>query len=198
MKTCKVDGCNNKHLAKGYCNKHYRQMRRHGEILDRTRFTPNEIVIYDNYAEIILYDNQNKEKSRAIIDIDDIDKVKLYKWGLSGDYVFNKITGTLLHRFIMNCPEYMVVDHINHNPLDNRKCNLRVCTQDDNMKNQKKRINNTSGYTGVYWHKNTNKWIARITVNKKHIYLGCYDNLEEAIEVRKKAEEKYFCEYKNN
>ena len=55
MKICKVEGCNNKVHGKGYCNKHYRQFKRYGEIR-RTLKDPNEIVLHDDYAEIILYD----------------------------------------------------------------------------------------------------------------------------------------------
>ena len=63
--------------------------------------------------------------------------------------------------------------------------------------NQNKRSNNTSGYTGVLWDKAKNKWMARIKVNYKQIFLGYYDTLEKAIEVRKEAEIKYFGEYRN-
>ena len=83
MRTCKVEGCNNKHHAKGYCKKHYLQMKRHGQILDRTIYDPNEIIEHEDYAEIILYDKQGKETARALIDLDDVDKVKDYKWGLT-------------------------------------------------------------------------------------------------------------------
>ena len=166
----------------------------------RTIYDPNEIVIYDTYAEIIIYDRKGNEKARALIDIEDVDKVKIYKWSLNGrGYVMCRINGKRisLHRFIMNCPENMVVDHINHNKLDNRKCNLRICTQSQNTMNKRKQSNNTSEYTGVYWYKARSKWRVYITVNGKRIDLGYYDNLEEAIKVRKQAEKKYFGEYMN-
>lgn len=52
MKTCKVEGCNGKHRCKGYCNKHYIQMKRYGEILDRSIKDPNDIVEYEAHVEI--------------------------------------------------------------------------------------------------------------------------------------------------
>ena len=55
--------------------------------------------------------------------------------------------------------------------------------------------NNNSGVTGVSWHKRDNIWEARITLNKKQIYLGRFENFEDAIKARKEAEEKYFGEY---
>ena len=161
------------------------------------KHTQNKIVMYDDYAEIVITDRKGNEKARAKIDIDDIDKVKEYRWNLD-NYGYVKCTnkGIFIHRFIMNAPKGKSVDHINGDKLDNRKCNLRICTQANNLKNQKKRKNNKSGHTGVYWREKDNKWGAYICVNYKSIYLGLYDDKEEAIKVRKEAEMKYFGEYK--
>lgn len=102
----------------------------------------------------------------------------------------NKVRSTIqLHRWIMNCPKHLQVDHINHNTLDNRKENLRCCSMFENNKNRK---SNTSGYAGVYFYKPTNKWRAFITCKRKQISLGCFNTLDEAIKVRQEAEQKYF------
>lgn len=195
MKKCSIEGCNGKHKAKGYCAKHYMQYKRYGEVKERTKFDSNEIVLYDNYAEIVLYNNNCEEIARALIDIEDIDKVKDCKWCLSHGYVYDgKIR---LHRLIMDCPEDMVVDHINHNPLDNRKSNLRVCTQQQNCMNTGLRGSNTSGTIGVCWDNKANKWMARINFNNRAIFLGYYDNIDEAIQARKQAEADLFGEYRN-
>ena len=71
-KICIVDGCNNNVFGNGYCNKHYMQIKRHGEIRNVTTKTPNEIVKYDDYAEIILRDKNCLEVGRAIIDLNTI------------------------------------------------------------------------------------------------------------------------------
>lgn len=97
-----------------------------------------------------------------------------------------------MHRFIMNFPKGKYVDHINHNTLDNRKCNLRICNNADNIRNGKIRTNNKSGHTGVSLNKTKTKWEANIKVNYKSIYLGVYSNIEDAIKARKEAEKKYF------
>ena len=97
----------------------------------------------------------------------------------------------------MNCPDDMVVDHINLNPLDNRKMNLRICTKQQNEMNRPLRNNNTSGITGVSLYKQTNKWRAYIEYNQKYIHLGLFDTKEDAIKARKQAEIKYFGEYRN-
>ena len=201
MKKCVICGRECKTLRKGMCSKHYQQFKKYGEIKERTRRDPNEIVVYEDYAEIVIYDNNCEEVARTLIDLEDIDKVKDYKWCIirSSGYVSTNIKGsnTRMHRFIMDCPDDMVVDHINHNILDNRKSNLRICTLQQNNKNQKKKKNNTSGIIGVSWNKSRGKWCARIMYNHKNINLGYFDTLEEAAEVRKQAEIDLYGDYRN-
>lgn len=84
-------------------------------------------------------------------------------------------------------PEGMSIDHINHNPSDNRIENLRLVTHRENHRNQRVRKNNTSGYTGVTYSGNRNKWIARITVNGRTIRLGRFATPKLAYEARLKA-----------
>lgn len=83
------------------------------------------------------------------------------------------------------------VDHINHDKQDNRWCNLREVTHSSNGKNLSLKKNNTSGITGVVWNKERKKWQAQIAPNGKMITLGRFENLEDAIDARKKAELKY-------
>lgn len=83
------------------------------------------------------------------------------------------------------------VDHINHDSLDNRWCNLRPATHQENHKNTSIRSDNISRYTGVHWHKNRNKWTAYITINGVKKHLGYFINKIDAIEKRKKASTKY-------
>ena len=98
----------------------------------------------------------------------------------------------------MDCPDGMVVDHINHDRIDNRKENLRVCSIRRNTMNQSRSKNNTSGVTGVGWDKKSNKWIAYIKVNYRQITLGRFSNIDDAIEARRNAEIEYFGEYRND
>lgn len=194
-KTCKVDGCNGKHQAKGYCNRHYKQFKRHGCILERTRNDANEIIEHDDYAEMILYNNKGEEVARTLIDLEYVDVVNDYKWRLNyHGYVVNDKVGKL-HRFLMNPGEDLVIDHINRNRLDNRICNLRACTLQENNMNKSIQCNNTSGIQGVSWDKNRNKWLVHITVNRKQIHLGYFNTIEEAAEARRQAEIEYFGEF---
>lgn len=138
------------------------------------------------------------------IDTEDLERVLKYCWRLDkeGYIVATSYNGhsnriIYLHRFIMNCPNECVVDHIHginsHN--DNRKENLRIGNQMQNQMNRKINKNNKSGCNGVYWSKANKKWLAQIVVNKKKKYLGLFTNLEDAIEARKKAEKEYFGEW---
>lgn len=101
-----------------------------------------------------------------------------------------------LHRFITHCPEGMYVDHISLDTLDNRKSNLRICTWQQNNFNKISYSHNTSGFRGVIWRKDRNRWMAQISVNKHNIYLGVFKNIEGAIAARKEAEEKYFGDFR--
>ena len=171
----------------------------YGEIPDKSRYEPNIIIISDNYAEILLYNKKLEEIARAIIDIETVGLVKDYQWHIQDkQHVSVKINSktVYLHRLITNCPEDMVCDHINNNPLDNRKENLRICTVQQNGFNRKLNRNNTSGYSGVTWSGSRGKWRVGITVNQKVIALGSYVNLEDAVVARKKAEEKYFGDFR--
>ena len=130
-------------------------------------------------------------------DLEDYDKIKDYCWNIGPDGYVTAYSAELarivrLHRLIMNFPNNMDIDHINHKLHDNRKQNLRICEHTKNMMNQSKRSDNTSGVPGVNYHKSVGKWMVRIGVNGKRILLGLFDDFDDAIAVRKQAEEKYY------
>lgn len=137
-----------------------------------------------------------------IIKLDDLDYDRIIslggKWCLAfkrGKYYPQKrIKGKIIemHRYIIDPPSNMYVDHINHNTLDNRRENLRVCTNSSNLRNASKRIDNKSGETGVFYLEKTNKWVSYIKVRYKRIHLGLFDKFEDAVIARKEAEVKYW------
>ena len=90
------------------------------------------------------------------------------------------------------------VDHKNGNSLDNRFNNLRLATDSQNSRNQKKSKDNTSGFKGVSWDKQHKKWRARIGVNNKTINLGYYTNKFYAALVYARAAKKYFGEWRRD
>lgn len=111
-------------------------------------------------------------------------------------YVDGKRYKKNLHRIIMDEPDMMCVDHIDGNIKNNSRDNLRICTKSENSKNSKVRPRSKSGVNGVYFRQVTKKWAVNIMVNYKRINLGCYTDFDEAVAVRKKAEEKYFGEFR--
>jgi len=141
-----------------------------------------------------------------LIDKDDYDKALRYNWYV-GDrgYVVSTVKKSKgkgkwkLHRILMDCLEDdvtdKVVDHINGNKLNNTKYNLRLCTQVQNNRNMRLSKNNTSGVSGVYLLQ-SGKWSARISYNGKKFSLGSFSTFEEAVIVRKEAENKYFGEFR--
>lgn len=163
----------------------------------------NDFVVRDNY--VIMYTTKNEP---FFVSIEDFGKVKKICWSknnsgyLTGNAEHGKIV--LLHRYIMDCPPNMDVDHIHGSDTkhDNRRSNLRIVTRSQNKMNTLPPSTNTSGYKGVYYSKDRKKWIAQIsfgindkTGKKKCYYLGSYDKIEETVKARKEAEEKYFGEY---
>lgn len=176
-----------------YCDKHYKQVKKYGHVLDnnpRTLLDRNEIHIEGNVAYVDLYDKNCNVIAQAVIDTDDIEKIRYTKWKLSGSgYAMNtpKFSGGNKHmsRVIMGTSEF--VDHINHNTLDNRKQNLRVVTRSQNQMN----VN----YKGVSTLK-SGKFYAHIKMNQKMINLGVYVFQEEAMYARWYAEAVLFGKYR--
>jgi hypothetical protein len=135
----------------------------------------------------------------VLIDDNDVESVNSRHWYINkkqhekhglhyfyNDRVINKKKITItLHRFIMNCTtgDGKIVDHISGNTLDCRKSNLRFCTTEQNIQNQKISIRNTSGYSNVQWSIGCQKWMVRVKANKCSHYIGVYKAIEEAVRI---------------
>ena len=126
----------------------------------------------------------------AIIDDEDYEYIsgtKWYAWWNPCTRSFYARTNNknycsiYMHRVVLKVfGRKRLVDHINMNTLDNRKENLRICSQSMNMCNRGPTISNASGLKGVYWGKDNKKWRSRIMVNGKNIHLGRFETAEEA------------------
>lgn len=142
----------------------------------------NEFIEYADYIEI-----KNKNHS-ILLDKEDFynisSKITVYKKPKDNTY-YAFVLKKPLHRIIMNCPKGKVVDHINHNGLDNRKENLRICNVADNNRNRSLSSRNTSGYTGISWSTKMNKWKVSLQKGDKSFHGGYFDNIEDAIKSRK-------------
>lgn len=102
----------------------------------------------------------------------------------------NKIE--LMHRLIMGSPNGMLIDHTNHNALDNRRVNLRLCTHRGNAGNSRIPINNTSGFKGVDYHKKMHSWRAQIWDDRTRVTVGFYATPEMAAAAYDQAAREHF------
>ena len=143
----------------------------------------NKIVVDGDIAKIYFFNSDRY----AIIDAEDIDKVKKYCWvdRPKKYYPTAVINGKQieLHRIIMpNNDKRFVTDHINRKPLDNRKCNLRIVTQCVNMQNIGLTATNTSGYKNISYLTTRNVYVVTIERNHKKHYIGSYKDLKTAVQ----------------
>lgn len=199
------------YFGKHLCTKHYNQYKKYGKFLDsnpRTIYDKNEYHIDGDITYIDLYDKDCNVIAQAIIDTEDLDKVKDIKWKLSWNgYAMNTPKGSIaergpnkhMSRVIYGedrlTPE-LFVDHINHNTLDNRKKNLRAATKSENAMNSIKmrNPNSTNPAIGVY-ETTSGLYNAYIKYHQMTYNLGVYAYLEEAMFARYIAEYLLFGEY---
>jgi len=123
-------------------------------------------------------------------DKEDYDLIKDYTWQIANGYVVNR-DGLHMSWIIMFVPPNMYVHH-KGDKNDVRKSNLEITTKSGYMQDRDVSKANKSGCKGVHWHKRDKVWTAYICVDGKQIYLGQYDDYDEAVQVRKDAEEQYF------
>lgn len=143
----------------------------------------NKIEIEGDIAKIYFFNTDRY----AIIDSEDVYKVKDYCWSDAKDKYYPNacVNGkhTDLHRLILpNNDKRFVTDHINRNPLDNRKCNLRIVTQCVNMQNIGLTVTNTSGYKNISYLTTRSVYVVSIARNHKKHYVGSYRDLETAVQ----------------
>ena len=126
-------------------------------------------VICDDYAE--MYIKSKGSYIKALIDIEDVEKCKNHGiWSISKNgYIINCKSGVYLHRFVMNCPSNIEVDHEFHNTLDNRKSKLRLATSSQQKMNTHIRKDNKSGHRGVYYDKQRNTWNVHLKSGNRRI-----------------------------
>jgi hypothetical protein len=152
----------------------------------------------ESYRLIPLTQGQN-----AIVDTADFEWLGRWNWvakwnGHTRSFYVERRGNIRMHRLILDCKSGEQGDHRNHDTLDNRRGNLRKCTQADNSHNQPKRRNNKSGFKGVSyygWHRITPKWLACIKPNSKSISIGYFDTPEEAARAYDKVAKKLFGEF---
>lgn len=135
----------------------------------------NPYTIKDNIVIFKTFNTNNE----FFIDLEDLEKVKDICWFENNSgYICNKSNKIIqLHRLVTNCPKNLVVDHLDHNPLNNCKNNLRVCSQRENMQNIKINNNNLLKEYGICKAYRKNRTYYIVNLNG---YNGCYKNIDDA------------------
>lgn len=152
----------------------------------RLNLLDRDIRIRPDAVHLISYDGRS-----VLFDIEDYELLFKYSWNpCPRGYVATNLVGSggnktmLMHRYIMNPRDDEEIDHINGDPLDNRRANLRVCSLMQNRANRRVRRGST-GYIGVT--KNGSRFASKASINGKNRYLGTFDTAEEAARARDKA-----------
>jgi len=139
----------------------------------------------------------------TIVDDEDAEWLEQWKWYYNQKYACRAVIKNkkqikiMMHRQILGLEkeDKRVSDHISMKTLDNRRCNLRICTRAENVRNTKRQRNNKSGFMGVFWCKQHKKWLAYIYYNHKKRHLGSYSNKVDAAKAYDEAAKKYFKEF---
>lgn len=137
----------------------------------------------------------------ALVDDNDFEYLSQWKWRAHFNrknwYALYGKDGLRMHRLLLSLSknDKRQVDHINGNGLDNRRCNLRVCTCQQNTRNRKKHKNSASKYKGVFWYGPLNKWVAKIWFNNKSVHLGYFKSEKEAALIYDIAAKVFFKEF---
>lgn len=154
-------------------------------------FTEN-VFIMKNHYEIIgdtvkVYSNGKHKERHFFIDLADLEFISKYSfrvnpnrnsWRVETSITVNgKLKNFSLGRLFLNFPEGHYADHIDRNPLNNRRNNIRISTPSQNSFNSSKFTRaTTSKYKGVCYHKHKKLWIASVSANKKRYHLGYFKN----------------------
>lgn len=189
-----------KKTKKNFCSRNcfYKYIRKNGKYSEPPKKKYNELIEQDEYFILKVYSKKLGEHN-ILIDKEDYKKVSVVKWSVIKNchtyYAVAKINkkSVRLHRLILDFPKNKSIDHINHNGLDNRKQNLRICTHLENMQNKKVPKNNKIGISGIYYNSKLDLYIVRKQYNNMRDYIGSFKSLNKA----KTALQKYLKEKTN-
>ena len=138
-----------------------------------------------------------------LVDEDNYEFLSRFNWRIiRRSFTLNHVATVIdgktvyMHQLVLPCPNKTIqVEHANNNGLDNRRSNLRLSTQSQNMANKGSQDNNTSGYRGVSFHKRAKSWRAYITCKGVTQHLGLFRTSKEAAKAYNKAALTHFGEF---
>ncbi len=178
-RSCSISGCSRVHIAGGLCGKHYERKRRGLPIL-----TDKEVFVLENPPKDGVGLIPLTQGKIAIVDEEDYKRVLGKQWCLKSSpfhiLEYAHSYGITMHRFIMGSPKDLIVDHKDHNGLNNRKENLRLTNFLGNSRNTRKLLARSSRFKGVSWGAKERKWKAQIRINGKQCHLAFCENESDA------------------
>lgn len=138
----------------------------------------------------IKIENASGDVFPVLIDDEDLHFFINRRWSVDSlGYVASRSKKSFdrLHRLVAKATNEHLVDHIDGNKLNNKKSNLRICSNAQNLQNRGANRNNSSGKKGVYFNKKSGKWIAQIGVGNKRIHVGTFSDVNDAAAAYKEA-----------
>lgn len=184
-RSCDVPGCGRKHKAKGLCNMHLQRFERHGSALADL---PEGYKDLPRQGHSIIIEGVEcwampvTGGGETIVDLCDRRHVDPYRWSQTWGYAVRHVGACKvgLHKIICEVAPGYEVDHINRNRMDNRRCNLRPSTHQQNTFNSTLRKNKSSRFRGVHWNEGKKKWTASIQLNGRKHHVGHFNDEESA------------------
>lgn len=156
---------------------------------------PNRIIDAGNHCLIEVDSESRGFHGFAKIDKQDVEVIQSFgrRWcaawhectqqyfAASNEKIDGKWTRVMLHRLLMEAPKGLDVDHVNHDMLDCRRTNLRICTRSQNLQNRKSALpSSTTGVKNVGWSSRNGKYIVSLTIKGKKVWIGQFSVLEDA------------------
>ena len=176
--TTRSCGCLHKEVSQDVCRKN--------------RHKTNEYDLSGDYGIGFATNNDTK----FYFDLEDYELIKDYCWSTCEPVQGYVRIETTINNKGVNMAQLLTgkndIDHIDRNPMNNRRINLREATRSQQAMNRKRQSNNTSGFIGVYLNKKNNKWFSTIKIDGNTKYLGSFIDKNDAIIKRLQAEVKYF------
>ncbi len=176
------------------------------QVSSKTQPVCTGINLIGSFIGVIMKKIPLSQGQFALVDDKDVDRLKSYNWYAlrvpHGFYVIcnikkdKKTTTMSMHRFLLNAPDGVDVDHKDHNGLNNQRANIRLCTRSQNMMNQRcGQKNEASIFKGVCASNRGKPWRAKLRIGRNHVSLGNYATEEEAAMAYDEGAQELFGEF---
>ena len=194
---CSVEGCDVIAKRRGMCDRHYQHIRQFGKIRfeneekdGRTtgcKFKANPFEMKSGHVVMYLINKDKIVVGEVLLDFEDFETLRHQRWCLDAYGYARGRKGILMHRVIMKETPSPMYDHKNLNKLDNRRDNLRPCSNSENGYNTGLSSRNKTGAKGIHWTEKLQKWRVLIRKDNKTKHVGYFTEKEDAIKAYDEA-----------